>query len=470
MDRTRTSIQALPAVVGLCLALVGCAAKRELRQGEAALSDGKISAAEHHFHEALEARPGLPAALHGLARAAMADGRPEAAITPARTAWEQGVAEAGPVLAAALVAVGRGAEAEPVLAKLNGDDPALAAVRAEAALAVGDRARARSLLAPVVEQSRDARAIALAAWLCARAEDAACATSLAGRALSLAPDDADVVSEVAAVMRSAGARDEAATAASRARGVLRVRPSDYARAAEQRASAGDLEGALRLWARARALDPADGPTAAALGRAYLACGDHPRAAAELGAALGMVPFKDPTRVGGVTVAAAGDLSEPERKTQRALMLEQLATAQAAQGDTAGSAAALEEALLLRTPAPPIATWLECAARWQRAGRPDRAAGVLSAAQARLGADPVAALAVATALRDLGDVARALVIARSVWEREPRNVEATLLVGALHEARGETRAAWEVYNLSARLLPSDPRLAAALKRASGYISP
>ena len=80
---------ALPVLL-LLTPVSGCGASRQIHKGDAALAEGHLSSANQAYRAALARTPGEPRALLGMARVALDDHDPEAAIVPARGAYEAG--------------------------------------------------------------------------------------------------------------------------------------------------------------------------------------------------------------------------------------------------------------------------------------------------------------------------------------------------------------------------------------------
>ncbi len=454
-----------PLLVLVLLLTLGCGARRQVRHGDAALAAGKTSVALHAYRSALERRPEDGRALLGLAKALLADGDPDAAVAPARAAHAAEVRGADLVLARALVEVGQGAEARALAeaaAAQAPKDPAAQALVVEATLASGDLKAARAAAERLEQLDPGAPERALAAWVRARSGDLKGAADLASKAAATGLDDSRVQSEAAAVLllcgEQAGAR--AAAKAAVARGAS---AGAWAREASRRDQGGDREGAIRLLSWAVALDPDDGRMAATLGQLYLARGADERAAALLERAVSLHPYRDP-KVSGVTVARPDDWPEAVRRQKAAEVLRALAIARGNIGDARGAAGALQQAVELSQGS--AADWLAVADAWERAKVTD---ATLEALQRAISADAAnlgARLRLARGLAAAGQLGAAIAQARVAWERNPRDVEAALLLGSLYEQRGERAQARDLYETVLRYNPGESRLREALTRLGG----
>ena len=442
--------------MGLILVLAvaaGCGgARKQIRKGDAWLEDGRLSAAERAYRAALDKRPGDPRALVGLARALLASGEPEAALVPAQAALADEQRGAAAVLAQALVAVGRGAEAGPVIdaaVEASPDDTALLALQAESRLARRDLFGARALAAGPLAMADDPRERSLAAWVLSRTGRHDAAVALAVSAAADALNDLQVQAEAGAVFRAAGD-------AERARGAVRtgagVRVPPYAREAARLDAGGDREGALRRMAWARALDPGEGRHAAALGTLYLGVGEWTRAAAELEAALDLPPYRIEAQPGGVRVARPDDLPLEQQRAGIAELQRAAAAAWQAALDGAGGGAD---------------DWVRVAELWASAGDDPAAIRAGMRALDEDGGHRSALLSVARAFSRVGELDRAIGYARLAWSRNQGDRDVALALGALYEQRDEPDAAADLYADALRSNPGDARLQEAANRVAGY---
>src|SRR5262245_28491466 len=143
-------------VLAIVLAACGGGGKM-VRKGDGYLDKGHYPAAIRTYKDVLDKNPDNERALLGTARAWIAAGHPDRAVSPARRAAGLGSTDARIVLVEALVATGRGAEAveeaEQALASLDERDesPKLVRLLAEARLSMGDLDGAQKDLATALE-------------------------------------------------------------------------------------------------------------------------------------------------------------------------------------------------------------------------------------------------------------------------------------------------------------------------------
>lgn len=456
------------AAAALLLA-AGCAGpRRDVRKADAYLTEGRSTAAVRLYEKALQARPGMPAALVGLARAQLAVGAPEKAVVPAQVALEVGEDAARLPLAEALVETGRGREA---LAVLGGGPPSRDAglwhaLHAEALLASGDRPGARAAAEAAVAAGAAGRGHVLLAWIALR-DGSADAPDLARRAALDAAGDPAIQGDAAAVLRLAGDAAGARDAASLAQTLLPAGPAAWAGAASRVAAGGDVEGAARRAARLRAVYPDEGLYARDLGRAWLAAGESARAALELEAALKLPPFFAGESAAGVTrVDRRSDgWSTAERDAERAAVLADVVRAREASGDLRAVAQAVQDAAAASTDA---GAWVAVAVAWERAGNLDLA---VAAGRRAVELDPRRGeghLALARLYGRTRDTNRALGHARAAAELLPNSPDAALVLGNLYLARGEADEAVKVLGVAVAAHPQDARLRAALERARAQV--
>lgn len=438
---------------------------RSLRRGDAALERGHTSAALEAYQQALKRRPGEPRALLGLARAYLADETPDQAIAPARAAYKAGVPGSSVVLAQTLIAVGQGAQAKEAVAAAKAErpeDPGVALLVAEAALADGDLKSAAGALAPLTPTSHDGRLLGLAAWIEIRAERPDSAAALASRAAADGQDNIEAQADAAAVFRLVGDVGQARGAVRTAR-ALGGAAGPWSKEAARRDQGGDREGAIRRLSWARALEPDEGRLAGQIGQLYLAQQAPRRALSELEISLTLSPYVDPSK-GGVTVVRTNDWPEPTRKVECAKILRAIAEAKHQLGDLKGSATAEQQAVEIGGGG--AAAWVAVANAWKEAG--DKAAEAEATSRAvALDADAVALrLRLGRLYSELGQVNLAVGQAQLAWQKDPTSVEAALLLGELYERRGETGAARDLYTTALRGHPNDKHLKEALARTGG----
>ncbi len=464
--RSRTLVPLLLAGV------VGCGGVRKnLRKADGYLDDGRWSAAIRTYEKVLEAKPGEPRALMGVAEAWIASGEPEKALVPAQVAAEVKAPGSLRALGLALIANGRGKEALVPLAVARKDDPEdaeLLLLEAEAQLAAGDARAAVSAAEGALEKGGGAQASAFAAWAHVRAGNCDRAKRLAGRAITAALDEADVQAEAAAVFRQCRDPEQAATAASTAHTLLRDGAQPWFDAAARHSAGGDTEGALRRMSWLRTTFPEDGTFAKDLGGLWLSLDRPVEAAGELAAALKLPPYADGAQVQGIRFAdrRADTLTPEQRREEAAKLWIVLGDARAAQGDKPGIAEARMMAAK-ESRSTDAAVWVDAARAWLEAGDPSR--GVAAAVRAvELRPDsPVTQSTAALLYARSGDPTRAIGHGRVAWNLDTKNLDTTLMLAELYLSRGENREARRILEVAIGHHPSDPRVQAALERARGY---
>jgi tetratricopeptide (TPR) repeat protein len=441
--------------------LTACAsARRQVREADALLEAGRYGAATRTYSKALERDAENTQALVGLAQARILDGDPRAAIAPAEAALRLHADGAEAVLADALIASGRGAEALQRLPPDTGLDPAWVGRRLEALLASANLPAAAELALGLDPASADAGTLAMAAWALSRIGRSGPAHDRASAAAALAMDDKAVQSLCAAVFDVVGDRARAGGAVSLARTARGSDPQQWLVAATVRQQGGDTEGAIRFLAMARALNTGDDRLTRDLGRMYLERGAAARAAPLLEAAAQSPTYAEPKSSSGM-LSAPSPLSDGDRREALGAILNDLAVARGLLGDQAGAINAREEALLLRTAS--AGEWLAIADAWLSASQPARAAAAVDRALAK---EPslVPALVLrcrADALVGVAD--RAVGTCRAAFAAAPGNADVALILGSVHERRGEADQASRAYKEALQINPKDSRLIEALRR-------
>ena len=460
--------QAWLGAAALALGL-GCGGTRKLlRDAEGYYAEGRYSAAVRTYERVLEAKPGEPEALVGVARAWLETDQPERAIVPAQVAAETKVPGGKEALVDALVANGRGADARATAEALVAaapTDPTAHQRQLEALLAAGQLQPAMSAAEKIIELGGGARAMASAAWAQVRVDNCGRATTLASRASAAAVADAGVQAEAAAVFRLCGDAERASATANAARGLLTDNGALWSVQAKRRLDGGDAEGAVRRLSWLRAVYGDDGQIAARLGSAWLKAGDAPRASGELGAALKLAPYIATNQLAsGVHVAyrAADQLSEQDRQVAVTAILRERARADAARGDGDAAAEAQEEALR-RSGSRDPAEWLQVAMAWQTAPDPTRGLDA-----ARMAADLApdsfeARLVLASVLARRRELEQAIGHAQLAFRMRPSDERGALLLGNLLISRGDLREAERVYTDALAANPKSAAVRDALRR-------
>ncbi len=462
------------ATTALLTLLAGCGGHRSLlRKAEDYMEAGRYPAAVRTYERVLEKKPGEPHALVGVARAWLETNEPERAIVPAQVAAETQVPGGAAVLIDALIVNGRGAEAvdraRKQIAQREQADGKAAPVAwrrmAETALASGALGDAVAAGEKMLEVGGGADAQALAAWAHARSGNCGRASSLAGRAVTGALQNAAIQAEAAAVFRLCNDGDKAQGTASTARTLLSEGPARWELMANRMQAGGDHEGALRRISRLRTIYPDDGRYARQLGGLWLAQDEHALAELELSAALKLPPYADSTGAEGVRFAQrqAEAMDPDQRRAATVRIWEDLARVRKQRRDTEGMAEALEAIALLENSLDP-ARWVAVARAWAETDAADR--GVRAAQRAiDLAPDnPEAHYIAARIFARAGMVDRAIGHGRSAWATNPGDPDVAYLLSQLYMARGETREAVDVLQTALKANPRDRRLQDGLRKA------
>lgn len=464
----------LPRVSLTAVLLVSTACsgvRKNLRQADAYLEDGRWTAAIRTYEKVLDKKPGDPRALMGVAEAWIESGSPEKALVPAQVALEMKAPGSAAALARALLANGRGREAVAPIesARAEGDrDPSLPLLLADARLAAGDIPGAISAAEEALPLGGGPGAASTAAWAHMRAGACERATTLAARAVTAALDDGGVQAEAAAVFRGCGQSEQADAAANTARALSEDEVQSWYDEAARYSAGGDTEGALRRMSRLRATFPTDGRFAKDLGGLWLTLGDPSRAEANLARALALPPYADGSQVEGIRFAdrRADALTPEQRRAEAARLWAILAEARRDLGKKAGVAEALEMAAREARSTDPN-EWLAAARAWMEAGQ--HGSGIAAAQQAvALRPDhPATQITAAELHATAGDVGRAIGHARVAWNLDPTDLDVSLMLVDLYLSRGENREARRIAEVALSHHPGEARLRDALKRAQGY---
>ncbi|WP_244959727.1 tetratricopeptide repeat protein [Gluconacetobacter azotocaptans] len=279
--------------------------------GLARLEAGDRDGALEHFRDVLTRTPGDPDALHGMACAARAAGRPDLAIGLAGKAIAAlPAAHFHITLGRALHEQGHLEEARAALSVATLREPR--DPRAHAALAgvleaQGARAEAEvSLRRAVALRPRDPAPMLELAQLRTRGGDRPGGIALTRQAVALAPDRVESLDALAALLAGAGQAEEAEPVY---RDILRLRPADPAAWANHGAALFGLnrhDAARAALEHAARLAPEVAETQNNLGLVLMALGHLPEAHAALAAARALRPEDSRIAVNAATVLA--DLS------------------------------------------------------------------------------------------------------------------------------------------------------------------
>ncbi|MBY6204053.1 tetratricopeptide repeat protein [Halomonas denitrificans] len=237
-----------------------------IRRGRALLEQGDVLAAQADFEAALRLAPEAPAALGGLGRAALVDGRAEdavellsrsLAIDPAGTrlyfSLGQALRDLGRV-DEARVALDRAGEGEPTI-----DDP---------------------IMLRIQQLSRSPQFYLEAGLAQADRGDFDAAVQMLSRGVSLAPENPDVVAAYGKVLARAGQYELARNALRQLRELGRMSAEDWVVLGQVEALTGSIEQALGAYAGALTLEPAMPEALEGRARIWLHQGEFDRAAGQ----------------------------------------------------------------------------------------------------------------------------------------------------------------------------------------------
>ncbi len=261
---------------GLAVFLIACGGSGKLvRKGDGYLDKGHYPAAIRTYKDVLDKNPDNVKALVGTARAWIAAGHPDRAISTARRASALGSLDARILLVEALVATGRGAEAveeaERALASLEGENPKLVRLLAEARVSTGDLEGAKKDLATALERMQDPELMSLAAYLAFRTGDVPRAKELIERAADSGIGQEEIPSveaDAAALFMLFGDDDRYRESVNILKSLVPDAERLYLDKAVTLAEAGSVESSLRLLHWAFAVDPEDGRVARHIGILY----------------------------------------------------------------------------------------------------------------------------------------------------------------------------------------------------------
>jgi tetratricopeptide (TPR) repeat protein len=457
---------------GLALVLVACGGGGKLvRKGDGYLDKGHYPAAIRTYKDVLDKNPDNVKALLGTARAWIAAGHPDRAISSARRAAGLGSLDARILLVEALVATGRGAEAveeaERALASLEGEEnPKLVRLLAEARVSTGDLDGAQKDLAAALERMPDPELMSLAAYLAFRTGNVPRAKELIERAADSGIGQEEipsVMADAAALFMLFGDDDRYRESINILKSLVPDAEQRYLEQAVALDAAGSVESSLRLLQWAFALDPEDGRVARHIGLLY-----HRRQAWEL--ALGFLqraaklqPYASRDSELGVRyeTKTTGSLSAEQIQTETVELFSAMADCYEGLGRPLDAAAMWEKTFAMSATATP-ADWLRVALVWERAGDPDRAVKAAFLAVEGDSRNGEGQFLLARAYARAGDVDNAIGRARLAWQLLPHNPEVALFLGRLYEKRLDFGAARDAYATQLDRSPSDARLREALR--------
>lgn len=434
-----------------------------MRKADRYLEEGRAKAAARLYDDVLVDHPDRQDALVGAALAWSLAEEPQTALARAERAQAEGARGGEEGHARALLALGRGAEAIPLLERI--DQPLLLA---EAELAAGRVGDARSVLPP---PGSDPDADVLGAWLIFRqAEPDACArlVPLAMGAARLAVEDAGVNAEASWLVSACGQAEPARELHLVARAFEQQQAEDRLRRATLRLQGGDPEGAARQLARAEALWPQDGRVARELGLAWLEADQPALAIAALRRALPLPPYEQDPQQHEIIVGGHG--LAPQARAALVQDLWRVLALAHERGGQAVDAASAQERALLAAPDANAEAWAAQARRWVEVGAGRR--GIEAARHAiQLQHDSwVAWTALSEASLAAGQAPDAVGAGRRAWAMAPGRPEAAVALARAALAVGEPAEAQRVLEsalkeLGPRVHALSPTMVALLREAA-----
>lgn len=239
-----------------------------IRRGLARLEQGETAAARRDFETALRLAPDAPAALGGLGRVALADGRPEEAVdllTRALNLDPAGTRLYAP-LGQALRDLGRVDEARTALERAGEGEPI-----------IDD-----PIMLGIQQLSRSPQFYLEAGLAQAERGDFQAATQMLSRGATLAPDDPAVVGAYARVLARDGQYELALGALRQLRELGTMGAEDWVLLGQVEALTGSIEQALGAYAGALTLEPGMPGALEGQARVWLHREEFDRAAAQFG--------------------------------------------------------------------------------------------------------------------------------------------------------------------------------------------
>jgi tetratricopeptide (TPR) repeat protein len=457
----------------LMIVLAACGGGGKLvRKGDGYLDKGHYPAAIRTYKDVLDKNPDNVKALIGTARAWVAAGHPDRAVSPARRAAGLGSLDARIVLVEALVATGRGAEAveeaERALASVDerDDNPKLVRLLAEARLSTGDLEGASRDLATALERMHDPELMSLAAYLAFRTGDVPRAKELIERAADSGigqPEIASVEADAAALFMLFGDDDRYRESINILKSLVPDAEHLYLDQAVALDAAGSVESSLRYLHWSFALDPEDGRVARHIGLLYHRAQSWELALGFLQRAAKLQPYTARNSDVGVRyeTTSTGSLSAEQIQTESVELITAMAECYEKLDRPLDAAATWEKALAMSNSATP-ADWLRVALVWERAGQADRAVKAAFVAVDRDSHNGEGQFLLAREYARAGDVDNAIGRARLAWQLLPNNPEVALFLGRLYEKRLDYGAAREAYATQLGRSPTDGRLRDALR--------
>ncbi len=438
--------------------------KKDLKEGDKALAEGKFPVALRAYERALDTEPDNATILLRIANLQLAAGNPENALAPARVASAAGEPGSSAVLARALLETGAAAEAAAIARQTLAEspDPEVSLVLGEASLSMKEFASAIPQLQAASDAGIVRGAVGLAYALARAGQKDRARIEASGLQLRHA-DDPMVLSGVTVVFNLIGdlpaamaGSEQAQIASHKHGGALNLSQGWLDRAA-QRHARGDVEGALWLGLPAASLAPRDGHLAWVLGMWWLQSEEYLHAASYLARALTLPPYALAGSGEGVAVMTAESLDKRKKAAAREQIALSLALCHEKLGDPRAEADALQIAIDTRDN-PSSDALLRLSKAYQSAGRYNESA---KAAVAAAEADPTnseAHFRVASGYAAAGRVDVAIRYALQAWQYDPGDPEIALLLADLFMQRQEPKQALEILDVAVEANPNRPDVA------------
>jgi len=446
-------------LLGLILSTTAFAGvKKDIKEGDRALADGRHGAALRAYERALDDEPDNSMVHLRIARLQLAAGNPQNALAPGRVARAAGEPGAEGVLARALLETGAPQEAAAIARQAleTGADPDLSLILGEANLSMKKFATAIVQLEAASEAGLLRAHVALAYALARAGQVERARIEASGLQLRHA-DDPMVLAGVTVVynligdLPAAQAGSEQAQLASHEHGGALALSQGWLDRAAKRHARGDLEGALWLGLPAASLTPEDGHLSWVLGTWWLQSDEHLHAASYLHRALSLPPYSLSGAGQGVVVMTAETLDKRKKAKAREQIALSLALCHEVLGDPRAEADALQLAIdAVDTPSSEALFKLSVA--YERAGRFSESA---QAAVAAAEADPTHAAAHFRVAQGYAAAKRVDVAIRyglQAWQHDTGNPEIALLLADLFMQRREPKQALEILDVAVEANP------------------
>lgn len=452
------------ALAGLAI-LAGCGAKRLVRQGDQWLSQDQPAAAERAFRQAIVRRPGDAELQARLARALLAQDRPDMALEPATRATEAGVEEGEDLLVQTLLALGKVDQAQERVERRLRQDPQSARFllhRAHIRMFRGDAQGAVTAIDEALAWESTPRTLAFRAWALAMAGSFTEAIPAAEKAELQGSSDPEVLADAAAVYFLGEKHDLRKNAVAALQTLKVDAAQDYWRQAARRESVGDREMALRMVTRAVACDPSQGPWLRHLGEIFLARRSPALAVRYLLAALQADPFNIDVETQILARETPKVVTIGRQPEEVEAILGTLALAYDQRGDLPRAALMRERAAQLNG-GEDLSAWLAAGTAWLKASDYNRAMEIASRILRQDPRYPEAQLLMSRVRAARGEADLALGHAQLGWRADPGNPEVARVLGPLLESVGDLAGARAVYDATLELHPTDTTIRAMRDR-------